>query len=344
MRKKGYSAEIKVGIFVLLVIVLLAYMSLRIGKIKVSKKGAYEVYALFDNVSGLVKNAPVEVAGVEIGRVGDIELSGKKAKVSLFIRKDVKLPKDSVAKIRTKGVLGDKFVEIEPGSKKSFLCEGCSLEKTKSPVELDEILTEVGPAVDDIRSMTKTLASIFTEKEKGEFRNLLSNLAEATKYIRSVAQKIDKGEGTIGKLVNDKTLYNQLKVAVSNLSEIAKKINSGKGALGKLVNDKTLYEDLKATLADLKDVSRKINKGEGTLGMLVNDKTLYVQAKSAIKNLNAIAKKINSGKGTLGKLVNDESLYNEVKKTLKNVNKATEGVSEQSPITVLGVVAGAAMR
>jgi len=105
-----------------------------------------------------------------------------------------------------------------------------------------------------------------------------------------------------------------------------------------------LYKSLKQTVANLESVSKRLERGEGTLGKLMTDEKLYKDLKAISEDLRKITAQIESGQGTLGKLLKDDSLYTEAKKTLKSVNRAAKGVEEQVPITVLGVMAGAAMR
>lgn len=104
-------------------------------------------------------------------------------------------------------------------------------------------------------------------------------------------------------------------------------------------------------MSSLEKVANKIDSGEGTLGKLVNDDTLYKEAKDTMANLNKTAvnlnqttQKINQGEGTLGKLVNDDSLYKETKYTLRSVTKATEGLSEQVPVSILGTIIGTVLK
>jgi phospholipid/cholesterol/gamma-HCH transport system substrate-binding protein len=105
--------------------------------------------------------------------------------------------------------------------------------------------------------------------------------------------------------------------------------------------------EAKETLANLNKVSRQIEEGQGTLGKLVKDDALYletkatmVEARETLGSLNKVAKQIEEGKGTLGKLATDDSLYDDTRRAVKSVNKAADGISEITPVTVLGVLLG----
>ncbi|HBD10362.1 MAG TPA: mammalian cell entry protein [Syntrophobacteraceae bacterium] len=342
MENRGVSTEVKVGIFVFLGLIVLGYMTLRVEKFKLSTSEGYEIAALFDSASGLVVNSPVQIAGIEVGRVKNIRLTGQQARITMTIRKDIPVFSNAQATLKTQGVLGDKYVEINPGSEKMpRLATGGVIRDTLTPVELDNLLAKAMPVVDDIRSVTKTLSEVIgTETGKKELKGTFANISQATDDIRSMTGRITRGEGTIGKLVYDDTLYKDMRITMTGLKDTMTQINEGKGTLGKLIKDQDFYDETKKTLTSLQKVAEKIDSGEGTLGKLVNDDSLYKEAKETIANLNQASNKINQGEGTIGKLINDDSLHKEVKSTLRSVTKAAEGFSEQVPVSIFGTIIG----
>ncbi|WP_456434471.1 MlaD family protein [Thermosulfuriphilus sp.] len=352
-RRSNSGAEIKVGIFVLVALLLLGYLSLKLGEETVSPKKAYEIKALFDDVSGLVKGARVEMAGVEIGRVRDIHLKDSKAEVVMNIYSGVKIREDATAMVRTKGALGDKYIQIRQGSPQSpILPPGGLIAKTMSTKDLDQILTQVGPAIEDIRSITAGLRELLgSEEGKSNLKELVANLKDASASFKIMGEKITKGEGTLGKLIVDDELYQRANQLIARLDKIAADIEAGQGTLGKLLADEKLYDETTEAFANLKeaaqaiqDLAAKIESGQGTLGKLVSDDSLYNETHDLVKNLNQIAKDLRAGQGTLGKLLTDDSLYYEAKKTLRNVNKASANLQEQIPVTILGTLVGTAVR
>ncbi len=353
MRRTDKGLEIKVGLFVLITLLALAYLSLQLGEEKISTKKAYPLRAIFENVSGLVEGARVEMAGVEIGRVSRISLADGKALVEMRIYEGVKIAKDAVAMVRTKGVLGDRYVEIRQGQSTEYLSPGSMIAKTVSPMDLDQVLAEVGPALKDIREITAGLRELLgSEEGKNNFRQMVVNIRDAAAAFKEVGQKLAKGEGTLGKLLTDETLYTKIDALATNLNQVAvdlkgvaARLNRGEGTLGKLITDEELYAELKETVstinqasATLSEIAQKINRGEGTLGKLITDEELYAKLNQTFESLSKIAQKIERGEGTLGKLINDDSLYLEAKKTLRNVNQAATGLQEQVPVTILGTV------
>jgi phospholipid/cholesterol/gamma-HCH transport system substrate-binding protein len=142
MRKVGL--ETVVGLFVLIGIICLGYLSVKLGKLEIIGGEYYPVVAEFDSVSGLKKGASVEMAGVEVGRVDRISLDGKtgRARVALKMRRDVKLQSDVIASVRTRGIIGDKFIILKPGGSETLIPPGGTLRETESAVDLEELLSK----------------------------------------------------------------------------------------------------------------------------------------------------------------------------------------------------------
>jgi phospholipid/cholesterol/gamma-HCH transport system substrate-binding protein len=135
------NLELVVGGFVLLGLACLAYLAIHLGKMEILG-GGYQVYAKFDNISGLKKGASVEVAGVEVGRVEGIQLSpGDRAAVTMRVEKGLKLHDDAIVSIRTKGIIGDKFISLSPGSSEKLIPPGGTIRDTESAIDLEELIS-----------------------------------------------------------------------------------------------------------------------------------------------------------------------------------------------------------
>ncbi|MBM4295160.1 MAG: outer membrane lipid asymmetry maintenance protein MlaD [Deltaproteobacteria bacterium] len=139
---KRASLELGVGIFVLVGLACLAYLAVHLGKMEVLG-GGYRVVADFDNISGLKPGASVEVAGVEVGRVESIQIADSdRARLVLRMNPGVQLKDDAIASIRTKGIIGDKFVKLSPGSSEKTIPEGGRIRDTESAVEWEELISK----------------------------------------------------------------------------------------------------------------------------------------------------------------------------------------------------------
>jgi len=135
------NLELIVGFFVLVGLACLAYLAIHLGKMEVFGSG-YQVVAIFDNISGLKKGAAVEVAGVDVGRVETIRLSpGDRAYVTLRLDRGLMLHDDAIASIRTKGIIGDKFVKLSPGGSEKVIPPGGKIRDTESAIDLEELIS-----------------------------------------------------------------------------------------------------------------------------------------------------------------------------------------------------------
>ena len=141
MERKGVI-ELLVGMFLLLGMISLAYLSLSLGEVTLfGKSKYYQVSAVFSSVAGLKKDAVVSMAGVEIGRVINISLTeDKEALVRMRIRRDVKLEEDAIASIKTMGIIGDKYVMISPGASDEIIPPGGRIMETEPPLDLEELI------------------------------------------------------------------------------------------------------------------------------------------------------------------------------------------------------------
>jgi phospholipid/cholesterol/gamma-HCH transport system substrate-binding protein len=135
--------------------------------------------------------------------------------------------------------------------------------------------------------------------------------------INSVTAQVSQGKGTVGKLIYDESLYNSALATVSNLQ--------------------STMADAKVTIAHAREVVDQINAGQGTVGKLVKDPTLYNETTAAMGNARQILEKVNQGQGSVGKLINDQEFYKNAKLTLQKLDKATEGLEDQGPLSVLGI-------
>ena len=138
---KKFDVEIAVGIFVFFGLLCMAYISVKLGKINLIGNDYYPVKAVFSTVKGLKKDTVVEIAGVEVGKVDNISLNADyEAVVTLLIRDDIKLQEDAIASIRTKGLLGEKYVEIAPGGSDVLIQPGATLHDTEPPIDLEKLI------------------------------------------------------------------------------------------------------------------------------------------------------------------------------------------------------------
>ncbi len=304
--------EVKVGIFVFVAIVALAYMTTQVNKGKKITGEMYEVQAYFENVSGLKEKAPVEIAGIEVGVVRDISLHDSQARVTLALEPDVSLHANARVTVRTRGVLGDKFVEIKPGSKAyPRLEEGAKITRSKSPADMDQLFQKVGKIADDIGTVAESISNVLGGK-KGEqdLRALIQNLKEMSRGMNSMVQKNMES-------VNE--IVSNLKDFSSDLKDVS---GTNKQALNRIItNFEQASADMKGTMKRMNSLLAKAEDGEGAVAKLMSDEKMGKDLKETVTSLKNVSQKIDKGKGTLGKLINDKKTGKELDKALEGVNK-----------------------
>lgn len=332
------SAEKKVGLFFTLGLIIMGILLELGGEWNpFEKRLHYKTY--LSSTVGLKVGDSVRLAGVDVGKIKEIALEGNRVKVAFYVRKGTEIKTDTVASMRLTNLLGGQFLSLSFGSPATPILPDGSVVKSKEIVNIDMIAENVSELAKDARTLVNDLNEVVSDNR--------DNLRDALSNLNNITAKIDRGQGSLAMLLNDKSLYNDASEATRNLKDITGTINRGEGTIGKLVKDEALYKDAKSAIANLndgmkevKDITGKINRGEGTIGKLVNDETIYKDASETTRNLKEITRKINEGQGTIGKLVNEDKLYRDATATLKKTEKAMEGAGDAGPITVLGGIIG----
>ena len=305
------TTEIKVGIFVVLGLLTLIYMTATIGKWNLGRSKGYLVTARLDSASGLLKDSPVKVLGVSKGKIEKLAIEKGKAKVYMRLPEELMLPKDSLVFVRSEGLLGEKYIEIKPGSPdKPLITDMGELLQGAPPADLDELFSELSEVARSIKNLTQIIIQPADQagREKGKagaIQSIINNLEKTSESLKNLAQKIEKGEGT----------------------------------LGKLLTDDAMYDELKATLADISSSIGKLSSSEGTLGKLLSDKEVYNTIKEITTRINTLIKKMERGEGVLGKFFIGETLYENKEEKQKDHSKASPE-EESMPLTALGSMLG----
>jgi phospholipid/cholesterol/gamma-HCH transport system substrate-binding protein len=220
---------------------------------------------------------------------------------------------------------------------------GQSIENIMGPMM--DAFKEATPLIKDAR-LTLQDASLTLK----EFRtNTIPKFTATLGGLQTVSERMARGEGSIGKLLTDEALYHETVGTMKSLNKTATDVQSlmteAKGSLGdvrlalsdarKTLN--TATDTMTTAKQTLTDVRADLQAGKGSLGKLLKDEALYTETTSAMRNLREIMEKINKGQGSVGKFVNDDSLFKNAKMTLQKLDKATEGLEDQGPLSVLGI-------
>ncbi|WP_457571760.1 MlaD family protein [Desulfovulcanus sp.] len=306
------GTEIKVGIFVFIALIVLAYMTTKVSKGKFVTRDMYNVEVFFDNVSGLKTNSPVEIAGIEVGLVKDINLENGRARVTLALRPDVRIHADAVAVVRTRGVLGDKFVELRSGTEGyPILQDGGRIGRSETPADMEQVFQKVGQIADDIGKVARSVANVVGGPQgEQDLRLLVQNLKEMAIGLNKMVQ----------------ANMENINLIVANFRDFSKDLKEFSGGnkrgIEKIINNfEVASAELKTTLNKMNSLLDKAQNGEGPVAKLISDKEMGDNLKMTLASLKSVSQKIDQGKGTLGKLVNDDTTGKELDKTLEGLNK-----------------------
>jgi len=308
-RREIRWSELKVGIVALASIILFAIAVFLITGQTGFFAETVVYYTYTPDAGGLRDGAVVRLAGVDVGTVRTVTLSGRPAlneaveivmEVNERFAGDIRT--DSQVILGTQGVLGDSYVNMSRG-------------------------TEAGEPVPPGGTVPFRETAAFTELVGGS-RDLLDNLNVLTTRLNSIVETIDTGEGTVGRLINDDTLYNRIDATVSSAERLVEQISSGEGTLWQLVRSRELYDNLNATTVKLQSVADRIENGDGTVGRLLRDPALFENAEQLIAKGTTLVDNISQGQGTLGKLVTDDSLHTRINTTVGNLDAILSDVRQ----------------
>jgi phospholipid/cholesterol/gamma-HCH transport system substrate-binding protein len=322
------TLETRLGLFFALAFIAAVIIFEMIGGLDLFQ-GGYHIRAQFNNVHELKTGDPVKMAGVQIGRITSISLTNNKVEVRMKLTKPEMVHTDSKAMVKFVGLLGQNFIAIDFGSPTAPAIAENALLETVEQADLGTIMSKLENVATGVENLTKSFSGDTINNLLGPFTDFLKEnnpkLTAILGNMQTVSSQVAKGEGTIGKLIMDDRLYNSALTAVTNLNSLGDDL-------------KLTLADAKQTLTGARTVMDSINAGQGTVGKLVKDETLYNETTTAMTSLREILQKINRGEGSVGKLVNDESLFRDAKMTLQKLDKATEGLEDQGPLSVLGIV------
>lgn len=251
MPESKFGTNAKVGVFVFIAVIVLFWMTFQLERW--GKVAGYPLYATFRTVLGVNKETSVYIAGIKVGEVGDIQLVNGMARLTLKIYPQYKIEQDAVAIIRQKGLLGEKFVEIKPGSPGGpYLDAGDEILKTESPPDYEELITDLGLVADNLKSISERLLAMLERNDKKidiaidnlvtvsdslsrDLPLIMNDLRQSMESIRdSIVSNREEVEDTIARF---DSVMEKLESTMVSVSKIVAQIEEGKGTIGKLVND-----------------------------------------------------------------------------------------------------------
>jgi phospholipid/cholesterol/gamma-HCH transport system substrate-binding protein len=301
-RKQLTWTELRVGVFVLACMFILA-----LGIFYVTGAGSlapkYEVHTFLPEVENLQVGAPVTLDGLEVGNVARILLNthgDKEHNLEVVMRIQRRfqpyIRESSEASLVTQGVLGNRYVSITRGYSGNVIPPNGEVPGTQ-------------------------VAEIKDVVQRGA--DLVQNLGVLSEDVQDVVNAVKQGEGTLGKLITDPSLYNHLDDTAARADAMVASVQRGQGTIGKLITTEDVYNKADSAVGRADSLLADVQQQKGTLGKLVEDPAVYNQARDFMSRGSSLFAGIQEGKGTLGKLATDETLYTNLRDASANVRDAS---------------------
>ncbi len=297
------NTERKVGLFFLIAVVVICLLIMKTGQIDLFQRGeTYSLEAVLDSASGLNKDSDVRLAGVRIGQVESVRLENGRAVAVMSIEKDVQLPVGSRVKVVSKGILGDKYLEILPAeSTGKTIQAGTALESEKA-VSVDDIMTIVYSVAENLDKITESLRNtVGTKTGEQQIADIMKNIERITADLKDITSR--NKEGFTESVDNIRAFTGDLKREIPVLAEKLDKLSTH---LDEVILENR--ENLKATIENARSGTAKLD--------------------TTLDSVDSIAKKIDRGEGTIGKLINDEETHDNLNKSLISFRNTMDSAND----------------
>ena len=299
--------ELRVGMLVIASFVLLAMAIFYISGQAGFFQPQYKIIGYFPSANGLRKGAEVWLEGVQVGNVDSVEVSkqsdpNKSIEVAMKINQTYQniIRTDSKMGIETQGLLGNNVVEISRGSAAGQVIPDGGVLQGEQAGDIKKIITGTN--------------------------DFIANLDVLSDEFKRMADRIDRGEGTLGKFVGDTAIYDNLNKMTAEANLLVRDARTGNGTVGLLMHDDALYRKTDAAIDRLNKMVDYIESGNGTIGKFYKDPSVANRADALIARFQNIADDIDQGKGSLGKIVKNDELYNDLRTTMQKVNGLVDTV------------------
>ena len=294
--------QLRVGLVILVALGIIAVAVYKLGQSVNLFTKRYELVAYLDDANGLREGGIVSVAGQLAGTVKKIEFlpvdadTTRNLRVTLAVDANVKeqIRRDSKGKLRTVGLLGDKTFDITPGTPRFRELQSGDTIPVEPSLDYEAVIAKASGAVDDMVALTKDM--------------------------RAITGGIVAGRGTVGQLLTNRALYDQLNGTLARANQMLAQFQNPNGTMGRLLNDPTLYNRLSSVIASTDSLVTTLNSSKGTAGLLLRDTTLYSNMVGITHGADSLIKALTGGQGTASRLLTDQTLYDQLNKLVTDLS------------------------
>jgi phospholipid/cholesterol/gamma-HCH transport system substrate-binding protein len=321
--KKVAWSQLKVGIMAMVALALLAVLIFLLTGAQNPFAEKATLYVYLRDSAAMTTGSAVRLNGILIGKVASIDLTGnpdvdRSVRMRMLIDKKYLpgIPKDSQLGFSAESVLGAKFINIQRGTSPEPAHDGQEI-RARDEKDFLEIVQSAMPLLESAQSILARIDRIVNLVERGQGsigklivdEELYRRANDTLGNLRTVTDAVAKGQGTIGRLLYDQSLYDDVRKTLARLDSIAAGLEQGQGTAGKLLKDPGLYDDLRKDANEIRTLLADLNAGKGTAGKLLKDETLHNRLLLTLDHINEIIDRVNAGQGTIGQLMVNPSLY-----------------------------------
>jgi len=337
-------SELKVGLTVLVSSITLGILILLMSGTAGLFTGKITLRSYFDNAGALREGAPVRLQGVDIGNVTGVRVvsdpNRRLTPVEVTLKVSTKyhqnLRKDSVTMLSTAGVLGETYIDIDSAQAKGPEAQQGDVLNTRETAQIEDVVRASQSTLQNLDALEKRVDRILAFIESGQGSigkviydpSLYNRLNATVGQFQGLVNDVTSGKGSLGKLLVDDQLYKNANATVDKLNGIIDDLNTGKGTAGKFLKDPTLYNTANDTIANVKKLTDDVNAGKGALGLIAKNQEFADKLHNTMNKLSDLTDRLNSGEGTVGKLLQDPAMYNNTNQLLLNMQDLIKAVRE----------------
>ena len=328
-RKSDAFTQVIVGVFMLTVLLLLGYFTIVISGVDLlTGREKVRLTIAFDHVGGLKDHDNVMYRGAKVGTVDHVAVTPTNLVVTAMVDANVTMRERCRVSVCSLSMLGGNYLQLEEG--------------VGEPLDLTAVQLRGESPTDWLADVSKTMSNIRDLTERLELGGIVTNLEAASAAARAVVERVERGEGLVGKLTSaNDSLYDDFQTVVTNVREISTRLNRDKlyedleatianaRALTGSFDGRKLSADLDAAIADFRKVCASLSSTAGD----VNLKGTVAKAEELMDNLNAVASRLRNGEGTLGRLTSDDAMYREVNALIRDVRQIIDNYRDTTPIS-----------
>jgi phospholipid/cholesterol/gamma-HCH transport system substrate-binding protein len=337
-------SQLKVGLTVLVSSITLGILILLMSGTGGFLTRKITLKSYFDNAGGLREGAPVRLQGVDIGNVSGIRVVSDTARrltpVEVTMKVNTKyhsnLRRDSVTLLSTAGVLGETYIDIDSAQAHGPEVQADDVLPTRETPDIQDVVRASQSTLQNLDALEKRVDRILAFIESGQGSigkviydpSLYDRLNSTVVQFQGLVNDVISGKGSIGKLLVDDQLYRSANATIDKLNAMIDQLNAGNGTAGKLLKDPTLYNTANDTIANVKKLTDDVNAGKGALGVLARDQVFANKLQNTMSKLSDLSDRLNSGQGTIGKLLQDPSVYDNTNQVLQETQELIKAIRQ----------------